>query len=442
MTRTDARLEDLLRQVAPQVLGVLVRRYGHFDACEDAVQEALLAAATQWPADGLPDRPRAWLVTVASRRLTDELRSASARAAREQRLATSPAEAVDTESSPDDPPVGDSDVLPLLFLCCDPALSPASQMALTLRAIGGLSTVAIAAAFFVPEATMGQRISRAKQTIRERSLGQAAPDPGDPSRLAVVLHVLYLVFNEGYAASSGERLEQRELSTEAIRLTRLLHRLVPEDTEVAGLMALMLLTEARHRARVGPDGALVPLAEQDRAVWDRGLIEEGVGILMAALGRGRIGPYQLQASIAAAHDEATGVDDTDWVEIAGLYRLLERIDPSPVVTLNHAVAVAMVQGPEAGLAMVDAVARDSRLRDHHRVHLVRGHLLDLAGDVDGARQELGEAARRTTSVPERRHLERRVAALREGTSAGGGGAGGGAHGGADRGEGHDLGVES
>ncbi len=410
--RTDARLEDLLRRLAPQVLGALVRRFGDFAACEDAVQEALLAAARQWPEDGLPDRPRAWLVTVATRRLTDEIRAASARRDREDLDHVRQASDADLAPAADEATRDADDELALLVLCCHPALSPASQMALTLRAVGGLTTAEIAAAFLVPETTMAQRISRAKQRVAEAGARFEAPSAADwPARLAVVRRVLYLVFNEGYSATSGDELQRRELAAEAIRLTRRLRELAPDDAEVGGLLALMLLTEARHRARVGPDGALVPLAEQDRSRWDRALIEEGVALLLEVLAQGRVGPLQLQASIAAVHDEAATVAETDWVEIAGLYRLLERVDPSPMVTLNRAVAVGEVEGPEAGLAIVAALEADGRLGDHHRLHLVRGHLLEQAGDRAVARAELLEAARRTTSMPERRHLERRATEL-------------------------------
>ncbi len=388
-----------------------MRRNGDFAACEDAAQEALLAAARQWPVDGMPERPRGWLVTVATRRLTDEIRAAGARRRREELDGVQrPADAevvapVDEEPQPDDE-------LALLFLCCHPALTAPSQMALTLRAVGGLTTAEIAAAFLVPEATMAQRISRAKQRIVEAGGRFEEPSPAErEARLAVVRHVLYLVFNEGYAASAGDRLERRELAADAIRLARRLHAVVPDDAETVGLLALMVLTEARHAARVGPAGDLVPLAEQDRSLWDRALVSEGVDLLMGVLPLGRVGSFQLQAAIAAVHDEAASVDDTDWLEIVGLYSLLERIDPSPVVTLNRAVAVGMVEGPAAGLALVDAVEAEGRLKDHHRVHLVRGHLLELAGDREGARAEMREAARRTTSLPERRHLERRIAEL-------------------------------
>jgi RNA polymerase sigma factor (sigma-70 family) len=392
----------------------LVRRDGDFAACEDAVQEALLAAARQWPVDGVPERPRAWLITVASRRLTDEIRAAGARRRREdldavQRSGDAELAAAADEAGGAVPP---DDDLALLFLCCHPALTPPSQMALTLRAVGGLTTTEIASAFLVPEATMAQRISRAKQRITEAGARFSEPTPAErDERLPVVRRVLYLVFNEGYSATSGAELQRRDLAAEAIRLTRRLQAATPDDAETAGLLALMLLTDARHLARVGPGGELVPLAEQDRSLWDRRAIEEAVALLLTVLPLGRVGSFQLQAAIAAVHDEAATVADTDWVEIAGLYALLERVDPSPIVTLNRAVAVGMVEGPAAGLALVDALEADGRLGDHHRVHLVRGHLLELAGDLDGARSELREAARRTTSLPERRHLERRLAEL-------------------------------
>ena len=421
MSRGDGRLEDLLRDLVPSVLGALVRDNGDFAACEDAVQEALLAAATQWPAQGVPERPGAWLATVARRRLTDEIRAAGARRRREDTdavhrpgdagLADSPDEAMEDLAAEADGAEAD-DELRLFVLCCHPALTAASQMALTLRAVGGLTTAEVADAFLVPEATMAQRISRARATIVAAGGRFDEPSPAEAhERLAVVRRVLYLVFNEGYAASRGEHLQRRELAAEAMRLTRRLGALAPEDAETAGLLALMLLTDARHGARTAPDGALVPLAEQDRSLWDRSLVEEGVALLMAVLPLGRVGPFQLQAAIAAVHDEAPTVEETDWVEILGLYQLLERVDPSPVVTLNRAVAVAMVQGPTAGLEVVDQLAGAGRLDGHHRVHVVRGHLLALQGDDGGAAAELREAARRTTSMPERRHLEQRAAAL-------------------------------
>jgi RNA polymerase sigma factor (sigma-70 family) len=404
--------EDLLRALAPQVLGALVRRYGHFDTAEDAVQEALLAASVQWPRDGMPENPRAWLITVAARRLTDELRSDSARRRREDTTATRvPADALTAPAS-DETVTDHDDTLTLLFLCCHPALSPPSQIALTLRAVGGLTTAQIAAAFLVPEATMAQRISRAKQRIKAAGSVFALPPASERTeRLAVVLHVLYLIFNEGYTASSGAELQRGELTGEAIRLARAVRALLPDDGEVAGLLALMLLTDARRDARSRPDGTLVPLAEQDRSRWNRAAIDEGVALVTDALSRTHLGPYQLQAAIAAVHDEAPTTSETDWAEIVGLYELLARFAPNPMVTLNHAVAVAMVHGPQAGLALIESLGADDRVAGHHRVAAVRAHLLELAGDRRAARDNYRVAARGTTSVPEQRYLEARAARL-------------------------------
>jgi RNA polymerase sigma factor (sigma-70 family) len=397
-----AGVEDLLRELAPQVLGVLIRRYGRFDACEDAVQEALLAAATQWPADGIPDSPRSWLVTVAGRRLVDEWRSEGARQRREEAVAALEVEPGPTEDR--------DDTLTLLFLCCHPRLSVPSQLALTLRAVGGLTTAQIAAAFLVPEATMAQRISRAKQSIRG---DRFVPPPPDelPERTQVVLHVLYLVFNEGYTASSGAQAQRADLTAEAVRLTRLLHSLVPDDGEVAGLLALMLLTEARRAARVDGSGLLVPLAEQDRSRWDAGLIAEGIALISRTLGRGPIGPYQLQAAIAAVHDEAKSDADTDWPQILALYDVLRRVSPGPVVTLNRAVAVAMVHGPLAGLAELGTLDDDDRMTRGHRLDAVRAHLLELAGDRPAAVAAYRRAAKRAASIPEQHYLALRAARL-------------------------------
>jgi RNA polymerase sigma factor (sigma-70 family) len=398
-----SRVEDLLHRLAPQVLGALIRRHGRFDACEDAVQEALLAAALQWPVEGEPDNPSAWLITVASRRLADEVRSESARRRREEAVA---AEVPAGEAADDD------DTLTLLFMCCHPALSPPSQLALTLRAVGGLTTAQIASAFLVPEATMAQRISRAKQRIKATGIAFGMPpQPEWADRLRVVLHVLYLIFNEGYTATSGPDLQRGELTREAIRLTREVRRLLPDDGEVAGVLALMLLTDARRAARTRPDGALVPLAEQDRALWDRDLIREGVDLVTDALARAPIGPYQLQAAIAAIHAEAPRAQDTDWPQILALYDVLERFSPNPMVTLNRAVAVAMVRGPRAGLDVLETLDDDDRVAAHHRLEVVRGHLLEMAGDHASAVASYRIAARRTTSLPERRYLEGRAARL-------------------------------
>jgi RNA polymerase sigma factor (sigma-70 family) len=398
--------EDLLRELAPQVLGVLVRRYGRFDASEDAVQEALLAAATQWPDQGTPENPRAWLVTVASRRLVDGWRSESARRRREEHVAV-----LDV---PEPGPSGDhDDTLTLLFLCCHPSLSVPSQLALTLRAVGGLTTAEIANAFLVPEPTMAQRISRAKQTIKQAGARfDLPPDAERADRLRVVLHVLYLLFNEGYTTSAGPSLHRPDLTSEAIRLARLLRRLVPMDGEAAGLLALMLLTDARRGARMTADGELVPLADQDRALWDRAQIEEGVGIISDTLGRRAIGPYQLQAAIAAIHDEAPNADETDWPQILALYDVLEQVSPGPVVTLNRSVAVAMVDGPRAGLAVLGTLDADDRMANTHRLEAVRGHLLELAGEFDAARESYRRAATMTASVPEQRYLAMRASRLR------------------------------
>jgi RNA polymerase sigma factor (sigma-70 family) len=411
--RTDARVEDLLRRLAPQVLGVLVRRYGQFDASEDAVQEALLAAAVGWPEDGVPENPRGWLITVADRRMTDHLRSEQARRRREDRVAAQvPADGSLAPAPGDvDRPEHD-DTLVLLFLCCHPALSPASQIALTLRAVGGLTTSEIASAFLVPEATMAQRIRRAKQRIKATGIPFGMPaEPERADRLRVVLHVLYLIFNEGYSASSGPDLQRGDLTREAIRLTRAVHRLLPDDGEVAGLLALMLLTDARRAARTRPDGALVPIAEQDRDRWNRDSIREGIELVTAALSRAPLGPYQVQAAIAAVHAEAEHAEDTDWAQIVALYQVLERLSPNPVITLNHAVAVAMVRGPRAGLDMLETLDGDDRVARHHRLEAVRGHLLEMAGDHAAALVSYRTAARRTTSLPERRYLETRAARL-------------------------------
>jgi RNA polymerase sigma factor (sigma-70 family) len=402
---TSESHEHLLRSLAPEVLGPLVRRYGAFDACEDAVQEALLAAVRQWPATGVPENPRAWLFTAASRRLIDEFRSDSARRRREEQNAL--------RTVPPEAPTHD-DSLALLFLCCHEVLSPASQIALTLRAVGGLTTAEIASAFLVPEATMAQRISRAKRTVAEAGARFELPDTGpDSRRLATVLQTLYLIFNEGYTASSGQEIQRLELADEAIRLTRMLHRLLPDDDEVTGLLALMLLTHARHHARTGPGGELILLAEQDRSRWNRELIAAGVAMTERTLASGPVGPFQLQAAIAAVHAEAPTAADTDWREITALYELLEATAPNPVFTLNRVVALAMAHGPAAGLELLDRVEQDPRLATSHRVPAVRGHLLELAGDTAAAAEQYALASRLTTSLPERDYLLRRARAATE-----------------------------
>ncbi len=402
--KTDRQVEALLRELAPQVIGLLVRKHGQFDACEDAVQEALLSAAQQWPEQGIPDSPKSWLATVASRRLVDEWRSESARRRREEN---------DALMDPAPATVSDSDdTLTVLFLCCHPSLSAPSQLALTLRAVGGLTTGEIANAFLVPESTLAQRISRAKQTIKKAGAEFVLPPSAElGERLRVVLQVLYLIFNEGYTTSGGPDLHRADLTAEAIRLTRLLRRLMPDEDEVTGLLALMLLTDARRAARAGDDGSLVPLAEQDRTRWNADTIAEGVSLVSEALEAGPVGPYQVQAAIAAVHSEAATAADTDWPQILALYDVLEKVSPGPVVTLNRAVAVAEVNGPEAGLELLATLDDDSRMSQTHRLDSVRGHLLELAGDTGAAREAYLRAAGKTASEPEQRYLTRRAERL-------------------------------
>ena len=408
----ETEVEDLLRQLAPQVLGAVVRRYGHFEEAEDATQEALIAAAAQWPAEGLPDHPRGWLITVASRRLTDLLRADQARQRREDTVARWVLPDHWLAPAADRPPADHDDTLILLFMCCHPALTPASQIALTLRAVGGLTTAEIARAFLVPEETMTRRISRAKQQIKASAAPFRMPAAAERAgRLATVLHVLYLIFTEGYASTSGPSLHRTELAAEAIRLARLVHRLLPEDGEVTGLLALMLLTDARRPARTGPGGELIPMAEQDRNLWNAAQIAEGVDLVTTALARGPAGPYQLQAAIAAVHDEAPTADATDWPQIVALYELLMRLSDNPVVRLNHAVAVAMVRGPRAGLDLLAGLGADERMRQDHRLPAVSGHLLEMAGERDAARAAYLAAAQRTSNLPQQRYLHARAARL-------------------------------
>ncbi|MFH9264497.1 RNA polymerase sigma factor [Streptomyces sp. NPDC017546] len=413
--RADVIIEDLLRRHAPQVLGALVRRYGHFDPAEDSVQEALIAAAEQWPRDGVPDNPRGWLIRVASRRLTDRLRSDEARRRREETSAAlTPADAFVAPPPGEDPSgpgraPSEDDTLTLLFLCCHPALSPAAQIALTLRAVGGLTTAEIARAHLVPEATMAQRISRAKRTVRGTRFRR--PDAQDlDQRLGAALQVLYLIFNEGYTATAGPDLTRTDLAREAIRLTRAVRRLLPHEGRVTGLLALMVLTEARTPARTGPDGGLIPLDAQDRALWDRTAIAEGTALAEEALTQGPAGDYQLQAAIAALHDEAERAEDTDWPQILALYDLLVRRTPDPAAALGRAVAVAMVHGPRAGLAAVDALA--GAVEPRFRLDAVRGHLLERAGEPDAARAAYRAAADGTLSEPEARYLRMRADRLK------------------------------
>jgi len=408
----DASSEHLLRELAPQVLGAVIRRFHDFASAEDAVQEALIAAITQWPQQGVPDNPRGWLIQVASRRMTDQLRSDIARQRRETAvmLESDPVvPAVDLE-----PDMNHDDTLILFFMCCHPALTPSSAIALTLRAVGGLTTGEIAHAFMVPEATMAQRISRAKQSIKASGVPFSLPSQQEQTqRLHSVLHVLYLIFNEGYTSSSGPDLQRLELSQEAIRLTRAIHTLLPENAEVAGLLALMLLTDARRAARSGPSGELIPLDKQDRTLWDQAEITDGIALLTAALSKGAIGAYQLQAAIAAVHDEATRSEDTDWPQILALYELLRSTSDNPMVVLNHAIAAAMVHGPRKGLELLMALDSDPRLTEQHRLDAVRAHLLEIAGDHRAAVTLYRRAAGRTTSIPERNYLTAKAARLSE-----------------------------
>jgi RNA polymerase sigma factor (sigma-70 family) len=407
-TAGDPALSAQLRELAPRALGAVVRRYGDFADAEDAVQEALAAAARTWPTDP-PAQPLAWLVTVASRRMVDQIRSDDARRRREETVAL-----LDVGGDAAGDSAGDDDSLVLLFLCCHDALSPTLAIPLTLRAVAGLTTREIAAAYLVPEATMAQRISRAKAKLR----GERCVLPADVRpRLRAVLEVLYLLYNEGYTGSSGPDLARVDLSAEAVRLTRMLHDLLPdslpERAEVAGLLALMLLTDARRPARTTDGGDLVPLAEQDRSRWDRSMITEGTVLLTAALKQRAVGEYQLLASIAALHDQAVSHDDTPWPEIATLYALLERMTGNAVVTLNRAVAVAMVDGPRAGLELLDGLRLDS-----HRLPAVRAHLLELAGDPAAAAREYADAAARALNLREREYLTMRAAAAHRGAGTG------------------------
>jgi RNA polymerase sigma factor (sigma-70 family) len=398
---------------------VVLRRYRDLAGCEDAMQEALLAAATQWARDGTPDHPTGWLVRVATRRLTDQVRAETARRLREQLVVSLvPADEQIALAADAQRPADTDDSLELLFLCCHPVLSRTSQVALTLRAVGGLTTVEIARAFLVPESTMAQRISRAKQSLKEAAVTfEPLARDERAERLGAVRQALSLVFSEGYAASSGEGVVRVDLSNEAIRLTRMLARAVPGDPEVLGLLALMLLTDARRPARTGPSGELVPLDEQDRSRWDRAAIAEGTSLVQEALAKGAVGPSQVQAAIAALHDEAASTESTDWRQILGLYDLLLRMSDNPMVALNRAVALAMVEGPAAGLAALDLLAADPRIAAHHRLDAVRAHLLERAGDHAAAVDHFRRAATRTASTAERNYLLVRAARLEEATGA-------------------------
>jgi RNA polymerase sigma factor (sigma-70 family) len=415
-SRADVKVEHLLRELAPQVLGAVARRNSDFAFADDAVQEALIAAAKQWPAEGIPSNPLGWLYQVAIRRLSDQVRSEVARKRREDAVATmyfadeAAQKPIDVE-----PEIEGDEVLVLLFMCCHSALTPASAIALTLRAVGGLTTAEIANAFLVPESTMAQRISRAKQAIKTSKVPFSMPVGADlVARLGSVLHVLYLIFNEGYSSTDGASLQRLDLSSEAIRLTRALWELIPDHPEIEGLLALMLLTDARRLARSGPNGELIPLDEQDRSLWNRDQIAEGVALVSASLRRGPPGPYAIQAAIAAIHDESPSVAETDWSEILLFYDLLVDMSESPMIRLNRAIAVAMVRGPSAGLEVLDALRDDARVSDHHRMHAVRAHLHEMLGDSDKARANFHLAAVKTSSVAERDYLNLKIARLSAG----------------------------
>jgi RNA polymerase sigma factor (sigma-70 family) len=412
MTKSwDVTSEYLLRELAPQVLGAVARRFRDFSSAEDAVQEAMIAAYSQWPQEGVPENPRGWLIRVASRRMTDLVRSEIARRKRETAAAKDAEKSAVDDIEPDMDP---DDTLILLFMCCHPALTSSSAIALTLRAVGGLTTAEIANAFLVPEATMAQRISRAKQNIKASGVPFRLPSPQQRvERLPAVLHVLYLIFNEGYTSSIGAHLQRLDLAREAIRLTRCAKALLPDDAEVAGLLALMLLTDGRRAARTRPDEELIPLNKQDRALWDRAEISEGIELLTAALSKGFVGLYQLQAAIAAVHDEAARAEDTDWPQILALYELLKRVSPGPMVTLNHAIASAMVHGPSKGLELLRTLDTDDRLAGHYRLDAVRAHLLEMVGDCENAIKHYRIAASRTTSIPEQNYLMTQAARLAE-----------------------------
>ena len=411
MILLDNEWEHLLRELAPQVLGTIVRRFHDFAAAEDAVQEAFIDAAEQWPREGIPDNPRAWLIRVSTRRLSDHLRSEHSRRRRETALVIETSRQVSNASNV---PTGlpEDDTLILFFMCCHTALTTSSAIALTLRAVGGLTTTEIARAFLVPEATMAQRISRAKQTIRVSGVPFRLPEKEHRTeRLHAVLHTLYLIFNEGYLSTAGPDLHRPELASEAIRLTQILHHALPADADVAGLLALMLLTDARRGARTGPSGELIPLTTQDRTVWNQEKIAVGISLLTKALSKGAAGPYQLQAAIAALHDEAPSAEDTDWPQILAFYELLKHMTDNPMVILNHAIATGMVHGPAAGLALLTVLDNDERVAGHHRLHAARAHLLEIAGDHNDAIRHYKLAAARTASLPERNYLLTQAARL-------------------------------
>lgn len=414
-------IEHVLRNETPHVLGALVRRFGRFELAEDAVQEALIVASRRWADDGVPDDPRSWLIRVGYRRMIDLIRSERAARRREEEAASADPVLVDP-TGPAPRVVDHDDSLQLLLLCCHPALSEVSQVALTLRAVGGLTTAEIAHAYGTTEATMGTRISRAKQTLRKAGARFEIRDDDDvAARVAVVMRVLYLIFNEGYTVTAGDRLTRTDLTAEAIRLARMLHALLPDETEASGLLALMLLTDARRAARTDRQDELVVLDEQDRAQWDEGLIAEGQQLIERAWRQERVGPYQLQAAIAATHAQARTAVETDWPQIAALYLWLERLQPTAPVRLARVVAVAEAFGSRRGLDLFEQLERDHQLMGDPlvagRAHAVRAHLLDRLDDHDRADDEYRAAAALTENEPERRYLLQRARRSRPGATS-------------------------
>ncbi|WP_345428971.1 RNA polymerase sigma factor [Actinoallomurus vinaceus] len=404
-------VEAVFREERGRLLAALVRRFGDLDLAEEVTSEAIEAALVRWPVDGVPPKPGAWLMTTARRKAVDRLRRDQAYAARLAMLQ------VEAERADPAPPADIDGGLPderleLFFACAHPALAAEDRVALTLRCLAGLTTPEVARAFLVPAETMAKRIVRAKKKIRQARIPFRVPDAQElPRRLSGVLQVLYSIFTEGYAASAGPRLQRLELAEEAIRLARILRRLLPAEREVAGLLALMLLVHARRDARTGPDGEPVLLADQDRGRWDRTMIEEGRDLVVVALTGGPPGPYGVQAAIAALHDEAVDAASTDWPQIVALYDVLLALTPSPVVALNRAVAVAMRDGPEAGLALLDELADEPRLRDYHPYPATRGDLLCRLGRFGEAAAAYRQAIALAGTDPERAHLRRRLAAV-------------------------------